>query len=122
MLKLLMVIGAMTLGVATGASAEGVCKGAAPDPGAELHGPVLHVDAGGRLCVARGFGTDEWVELQLADTPPELARGPLMSAAFAKDVDCKVRADGRAVCTVEGQSVADLAQQPSVQKAGLRWR
>lgn len=122
MLKLLIIAGAMTLGIATAASAQGVCKGAAPQPGAVLHGPVLQVEDGGRLCIALGFDTSEWVELQLADTPPELARGPLMSAAFAKDVDCKVQADGRAVCTVEGQSVSDLAQQPSVQKAGLSWR
>lgn len=122
MLKLLIIAVAMTLGMATAASAEGLCKGAAPAPGAVLHGPVLHVEAGGRLCVAKGFGTDEWVELQLADTPPELARGPLMSAAFAKDVDCRIGADGRAICTVEGQSVGDLAQRPSVQKAGLSWR
>jgi hypothetical protein len=87
-----------------------------------LHGPVLHVEDGGRLCVAQGFGRDEWVELQLADTPRELTRGPLMSAAFAKDVDCKVAPDGRAVCTLDGRSVADLAQQPSVEKAGLSWR
>ncbi|MGE5567111.1 MAG: hypothetical protein ACM3YN_13285 [Parcubacteria group bacterium] len=122
MLKLLIIAGAMTLGMATAASAETPCKGAAPAPGAVLHGPVLHVEDGGRLCVARGFDIESWVEVQLADAPPELARGPLMSAAFAKDVDCKVGADGRAVCTVEGQSVSELAQQPSVQKAGMSWR
>lgn len=112
----------MALGIATGANADSPCKGAAPTPGAVLHGPVLHVENGGRLCIARGFGMDSWIELQLADTPPELARGPLMSAAFAKDVDCKVQADGRAVCTADGQSIGTLAQQPSVQKAGLSWR
>lgn len=121
MLKLL-TVAAFGLACASGAQAAGVCTGAAPEAGAVLHGPVLHVEEGGRLCVAKGFGRDQWVELQLADAPPELARGPLMSAAFAKDVDCKVRADGRAVCTVEGQSVSDLAQRPSVQKADLSWR
>ena len=121
MLKLL-AVAAFGLACASGAQAASVCMGAAPQPGAVLHGPVLHVEEGGRLCVANGFGRNEWVELQLADAPPELPRGPLMSAAFAKDVDCKVGADGRAMCTVDGQSVSDLAQRPSVQKAGLSWR
>ena len=122
MLKVLIIAGAMTLGMATAASAETLCKGAAPAPGEVVHGPVLHVEDGGRLCVARGFGMTDWIELQLADAPPELPRGPLMSAAFAKDVDCKVQADGRALCTTDGQSIGDLAQRPSVQKAGLSWR
>lgn len=111
-----------TLGLATGASAESLCKGEVPQAGATLRGPVLHVEDGGRLCVAKGFEPDAWIELQLADAPTDLARGTLMSAAFAKDVDCKVLADGRALCTVEGQSVGALASQPSVQKAGLTWR
>jgi len=125
MLKLLTVAvfaGVVTLGFATGASAESLCKGEAPQAGATLRGPVLHVEDGGRLCVAKGFEPDAWIELQLADAPAGLARGTLMSAAFAKDVDCKVQADGRALCTVDGQSVGALASQPSVQKAGLSWR
>lgn len=116
------VAGVATLGFASGASAQGVCKGEAPQAGATLRGPVLHVEDGGRLCVAKGFEPDAWIELQLADTPADLARGTLMSTAFAKDVDCKVQADGRALCTVDGQSVGALASQPSVQKAGLSWR
>jgi hypothetical protein len=125
MLKLLtvaFVAGVATLGFAMGASAESLCKGQAPQVGAVLHGPVLQVEDGGRLCVAKGFEPDAWIELQLADAPADLTRGTLMSAAFAKDVDCKVRADGRALCTVDGQSVGALASQPSVQKAGLTWR
>jgi hypothetical protein len=62
------------------------------------------------------------VEVQLADAPEDLARGPLMSAAFAKDVDCRMGPDGRGLCTVDGQSVGALAQQPSIQKTGLTWR
>ena len=116
------VAGVATLGFATGASAESLCKGEAPQAGAVLHGPVLHVEDGGRLCVARGFDPDAWVELQLADAPADLARGTLMSAAFARDVDCKVQADGRALCTVDSQSLGALSAQPSVQKAGLTWR
>lgn len=122
MLKLLIIAGAMTLGLATGASAESPCKGAAPQAGAMLHGPVLHVEDGGRLCVAKGFDPDAWVEVQLEGAPADLPRGVLMSAAFAKDVDCKVTVSGHAVCRVDGQSVAALVQQPSVQKAGLGWR
>jgi len=125
MLKLLtvaFVASVATLGFASGASAQSVCKGEAPQAGATLRGPVLHVEDGGRLCVAKGFEPDAWIELQLADAPADLARGTLMSAAFAKDVDCKVQADGRALCTVDGQSVGALASQPSVQKAGLTWR
>jgi len=125
MLKLLTVAfiaSVATFGLATGASAESPCKGEAPRAGAILHGPVLHVEDGGRLCVARGFEPDAWIEFQLADAPAELARGTLMSAAFAKDVDCKVQADGRALCTIDGQSVGALSAQPSVQKAGLSWR
>jgi hypothetical protein len=125
MLKLLtvaFVAGVAALGFASGASAESLCKGQAPQVGAVLHGPVLQVEDGGRLCVAKGFEPDAWIELQLADAPADLTRGTLMSAAFAKDVDCKVRADGRALCTVDGQSVGALASQPSVQKAGLTWR
>ena len=89
MLKLLTVAfiaSVATFGLATGASAESPCKGEAPRAGAILHGPVLHVEDGGRLCVARGFEPDAWIEFQLADAPAELARGTLMSAAFAKDV------------------------------------
>jgi hypothetical protein len=125
MLKLFtvaMVASAAMLGFATGASAEGLCKGEAPQAGATLHGPVLHVEDGGRLCVAKGFDPDAWVEVQLADAPADLARGTLMSAAFARDIDCKVQADGRALCTVDGQSVGALASRPSIQKAGLSWR
>jgi hypothetical protein len=125
MLKLLtvaFVAAVATFGFASGASAESLCKGEAPQAGAILHGPVLHVEDGGRLCVARGFDPEDWVELQLADAPADLPRGTLMSAAFAKDIDCKVQADGLARCTVDGQSVGALASQPSIQKAGLTWR
>jgi len=125
MLKLLtaaFVASAATLGFGASASAGSICKGEVPQAGAVLHGPVLQVEDGGRLCVAKGFEPDAWVELQLADAPADLARGTLMSAAFARDVDCKVQADGRALCTVDGQSVGALAAQPSMQKAGLSWR
>ena len=122
MLKLLIIAGAMTLGISTAASAESLCKGAVPQAGVVFRGPVLHVEEGGRLCVARGFEPDAWVEVRLADAPPEITRGALMSTAFARDVDCRMGEGGRAVCTVDGQSVGALARRPLAQKAGFTWR
>jgi hypothetical protein len=120
--QIVAIAAALTFGLAAGAHAESPCKGAVPQAGAVFRGPVLHVEEGGRLCVARGFEPDAWVEVQLADAPPELTRGTLMSTAFAKDVDCRMGDGGRAACTVDGQPLGALLRQPLAQKAGFSWR
>lgn len=101
--------------------------------GASFRGPVLHVIDGARLCVARGDTPDKWVELELAQNPlqraasrPAPTRGALMSAAFARDVDCRIvgrkGAVATAVCTADGQDLSQQSVQPAAFSAGQAWR
>ncbi|HET6971010.1 MAG TPA: hypothetical protein VFH92_07795 [Phenylobacterium sp.] len=101
--------------------ADGVCKGA-PEKGATLRGPVLHVPDGQTLCVARGFDPSRWIPLRLADAPASSTRAALMAVAFGKDVDCVVAADLSARCTIDGWSVGAAAGAPRAAEAARAWR
>ncbi|MFN3513960.1 MAG: hypothetical protein ACK41C_13000 [Phenylobacterium sp.] len=114
------------LAFAASAAQASPCRGEAPEVGASLRGPVLHVEDGERLCVARGFDQTQWIELRLEDTPADSARGTLMAAAFAQDVDCRITAIGpdgpMAACTLRNRPLGRLLRKPSILKAGLAWR
>jgi hypothetical protein len=109
------------------------CQGKAPALGEQVHGPVLHVADGDRLCVATSDDPARWVELTLA--PPALhkasaapapSRGALMGVAFAQNLTCKIvgQAQGRplAACARDGQDVAMLARSPQAAKISHAWR
>jgi hypothetical protein len=116
--------GCLALAAATSAMAAdaGLCGAPPPVAGVTFRGPVLHVMDGRSLCVARGDMPDQWVALQLDDAPAEASRGTLMAVAFAKDVDCRMAAGGRAVCTLDGASIGQLARAPEAVRAGQAWR
>lgn len=114
------------LAFAASAAQASPCRGEAPEVGASLRGPVLHVEDGERLCVARGFSPEQWVELRLEGAPANASRGTLMAAAFAQDADCRVTTatpDGPgAVCKVRNRPLTRLLRKPSILQAGLAWR
>ena len=91
------------LAVASAASpaiADGPCKGPPPKIGQVLHGAVLFVPDGRRLCVAPRPSPDSWTEVELesgglwpgASPSADLSKAALMSVAFAKTADCTVTA------------------------------
>ncbi|WGM37867.1 hypothetical protein [Caulobacter sp. NIBR1757] len=114
-------------------AAETVCTGAAPADGV-LRGPVLQVEDSATLCVALGATPDRWVRLTLADAPAvnpiqrasntdENPRGTLMAVAFSQMVDCRLQADGRALCALQdGRSVGALLKSRAAWVAGKDWR
>lgn len=116
------------------AQAAGPCGAPVPAAGTEVHGPVLNVLDGRRLCVALGATPDRWLEVELADpvltraagTPGGDPRGALMSAAFARNVTCTVVdvQGGRALgsCRLDGASVAELAMKPQAIRDSAGWR
>jgi micrococcal nuclease len=119
---------------ANGARAAGsVCTAQAP-AGGLVRGPVLQVEDGDTLCVALGATPDRWVRLTLADAPSanpiqhaantdENPRGTLMAVAFSQTVDCRLQADGRAVCALQdGRSVGNLLKTRAAWAAGKEWR
>lgn len=117
--------------LAGAAQAAEPCRGKAP--AAEIHGPVLHVIDGERLCVALGDTPDRWVELALVPPPLQKAatgqsptRGALMGVAFAQNADCRIvgRQGGvpLAACQIGGQDVAALARSPQTAKISRTWR
>lgn len=119
---------------ASAAQAGGSCGAPIPAPGTEVHGPVLNVLDGRRLCVALGATPDRWLEIELADPAltrtADLAggnpRGALMAAAFAQNVTCTVVdiQGGRALgaCRLDGASVAELAMKPQAIRDSAGWR
>lgn len=125
---------AVLFGLAVAGSAwAGPCQAPAPAVGAELHGPVLHVLDGHRLCIALGATPDRWVEVSLAQNGLTHAsassprpRGALMAAAFGQNVTCKVvgRDGGTALaaCMLDGQSVDRLADHAHASQDGQFWR
>jgi len=116
------------------AQAAGPCSAPVPAPGTEVHGPVLDVLDGRRLCVGLGATPDRWLEIELADPAltraSELAggnpRGALMAAAFAQNVTCTVSETqgGRALgaCRLDGASVSELAMKPQAIRDSAGWR
>lgn len=118
---------------AAGSAWAGPCQGPVPAVGSELHGPVLHVLDGRRLCVALGATPDRWVEVAVTETGLTHAsaasprpRGALMAAAFGQNVTCKVVGrDGTtpiAACVLDGESVARLADHAHASQDGQLWR
>jgi hypothetical protein len=93
-----------------------------------VHGPVLQVLDGERLCVATGAERSEWAELLIrgADegpAPVQGALGPalLMSVAFGHNADCTVGPDRVAVCTIDGQPLSSLLRRPGAIEAANAW-
>lgn len=126
-----LVMTAATTLLAGGAQAAEPCRGKAP--AGEIHGPVLHVVDGERLCVALGDSPERWVELALA--PPALqkasasaapSRAALMGVAFAQNATCTVvgRQDGvpLAQCRIDGRDVATMARSSQAAKISQAWR
>ena len=119
--------------MAAGSAHAAICTGVAP-VGGVLRGPVLQVEDGATLCVALGAMPETWVRLTLADAPAanpiqrasntdENPRGTLMAVAFGQTVDCRLQADGRALCTLQdGRSVGTLLQTRAAWAAGRAWR
>lgn len=109
------------LGAGT-AAAQPACGGAPLAPGAEVHGPVLHVIDGRTLCVARGADPAEWISVRLDDAPPSSSWGALMSVAFARNVTC-ASADGAGagVCKIEGRAIGPQLDSAATQ-AGVAWK
>jgi len=104
------------------------CGGAQAPAGAAVHGPVLQVLDGQRLCVATGAGRDEWAELIIRGADQgavaiDGALGPalLMSVAFGHDADCVVAADGIADCRVDGQPLSALLSRPGALEVARAW-
>jgi hypothetical protein len=106
--------------IASSASAQGVCRGPSPAPGASLHGPVLEIPNGASLCIATGASPDDWIRVDVARLG--VSRPQLMAAAFARNATCEIGPDGQASCTVEGQSLAQTLRQPEIVKAATAWR
>jgi hypothetical protein len=104
------------------------CSAPKPAPGQAFSGPVMQVIDGGRLCVALTPEPSGWIEVAPAGLmPASLSSGDgrtlLMATTFSKTVEC-VAADPHdssvgAVCTVEGQTLADAM---TAQKARPDWR
>jgi|GEM_PF-1406968 hypothetical protein len=124
------------LAVASAASpaiADGPCKGPPPKIGQVLHGAVLFVPDGRRLCVAPRPSPDSWTEVELesgglwpaASPSADLSKAALMSVAFAKTADCTVTAgaDGRplARCRIEGAPLEDLLAEPGALERAAAW-
>ncbi|MBI1197811.1 MAG: hypothetical protein GC203_08105 [Phenylobacterium sp.] len=121
-------LGALALG---GVAEAATCGGEAPADAAEIHGPVLAVLDGQRLCVALGADPASWATVRIADAvtrvstaPP--SRGALMAASFGQDVTCRIvgREAGAVVaeCRTDRGSVGALAGDAATVEAGRAWR
>src|SRR5579862_3929871 len=67
-----------------------VCSAPAPEPGAEVSGPVLQVIDGRTFCLAEGPTPANWLKVTLAGGAEDSDRSDLMAAAFARRVTCVV--------------------------------
>jgi hypothetical protein len=104
----------------TPAPAEAVCQGAAPVSGQTLHGPILHIPGADVVCVATGSDRRDWVAVPLAEAAP--ARNVLMAAAFGQNATCRIGADGRGDCTIDGDRLAGRLTQGDTLRAAVSWR
>jgi hypothetical protein len=116
----LMLLSTILLMAASPAVAQGVCHGAAPAPGASIHGPVLEIPDGKSLCIALNTSPDSWVRVDVAQL--NASRPQLMAAAFARNATCQIGHDGGAVCTIDGEPLAARLQQPWLIEAAMAWR
>jgi hypothetical protein len=117
---------AATAGAQTGPERPplAACTAAAPMQGEVLSGVVLEVIDSQTICVARGPLPSEWVRVRVAD--PQVSRGAMMAAVFARRIDCVVtRIDGdgvRATCLADRTSVGALASAPEALAQAASWR
>ncbi|HEX5377766.1 MAG TPA: hypothetical protein VFW47_04295 [Phenylobacterium sp.] len=119
---------------ASAASAGEACGAPVPAVGTEVHGPVLNVLDGRRLCVALGVTPDQWLEVELPDQgliraaahPDANPRGTLMAATFARNLTCRVIEDAGdhaiAACSLDGRPVGRLAERRRTIETGRDWR
>jgi hypothetical protein len=91
-----------------------------PPAGAVVRGPILQIDDGASVCVAKGAQPLFWTRIKLRGV--DVSRPLLMAAAFGKNAACVIGADGLADCMVEGVPLRTLSGQPAVIKASLSWR
>ncbi|HLI66630.1 MAG TPA: hypothetical protein VKU90_09725 [Caulobacteraceae bacterium] len=91
------------------ADAASICQGAQPRPGAAVHGPVLHVESGSRLCIATGASPSTWVPIDLKRR--DLTQAALMTASFGKTATCVIGPDGAGDCTIEGRPLAQALRR-----------
>jgi endonuclease YncB( thermonuclease family) len=99
-------------------------------PGARFAGRVTYVGDGDSLCVARGPGPADWVEVRLEDFfAPELqapggpeARAALRRLVFGRQLACRAakRSWDRVVATCwrDGVSVGTLMRQAGIAEGG----
>lgn len=136
--RMTLLCAAATLGATAVAAAPAerappaACAAAAPAEGASFSGPVLQVTEGGALCVALGPTPDQWVPvrpaglIKAAARTPRIERAVMMSAAFAKRVDCVAGAsvDGvvEAVCTIDGARLSEAVKTASDNSDWQVWR
>lgn len=117
---------ALAISIATAAApvpqadARTLCKAPPPAAGQTVRGPVLHVPNSRQMCVAAGADPSQWTPVRLAE--PALTRGRLMAAAFGRNAACEIGQDGRGVCRIEGDALADRLNRPGVVRASADWR
>ena len=114
------VLATSLLACAVGASAQTVCQGPAPAPGAVIHGPVLAIPDAATLCLATGASPDQWTAVAVPGL--KASRAVLMAAAFGQNATCAIDAHGVADCRIEGVSLASEVRRPEIVKASMQWR
>lgn len=102
------------------ASAESICKGPAPRPGAAIHGPVLQVDDGSSLCIAKGAKPAQWSLVRLENV--HATRHALMAASFGRNATCRIGRNGLATCDIEGRALLASIAGPQMAQAAPAWR
>jgi hypothetical protein len=122
------VLALAALALTAGAAHAQSCGGPRAPAGSTVHGPVLQVLDGERLCVATGAARADWAELLVrgADQGPVKVEGALgsallMSVAFGHDADCVVGSDGKADCKVDGQPLSALLKRPGALEVARAW-
>lgn len=111
---------ALPAGAASAQAPAPVCSAPAPIPGQTLHGPVLHVPGADAVCVATGPLPADWVRVPIVRPAPD--RNRLMAAVFGQNATCRIDAEGRGECAIDGVSLARRLQQPQVVRTSADWR
>ena len=114
-----LILASLVMAGAGSAQAQNVCRGAAPVAGMVIHGPVLEISDGSSLCVATGADRTDWVRIPLQQSTT--TRPQLMAAAFGKNAICRIGADGRGECVVDGSPLSETLQRPEIVKAATGW-
>jgi endonuclease YncB( thermonuclease family) len=99
-------------------------------PGATFSGRVVYIGDGDSLCVAVGPGSQNWVEVRLADFyAPELhdaggeqAKATLSRLAYGHQATCVAEHQSYdrmvAACKINGQSLGDMMRAAGVKEGG----